>query len=92
MVRRQKGVHGTYIYRPPGTAVPASDDQPGFQISKEKLMADIYKSGEFNNRNNSVNNAVYRLRKMLTDAGVPGDEYIAIENGTVCGKEIYLFR
>ena len=24
---------------------------PGFQISKEKLMADIYKSGEFNNRN-----------------------------------------
>ncbi|MFR8348126.1 MAG: helix-turn-helix domain-containing protein [Clostridium sp.] len=45
---------------------------PGFQISKEKLMADIYKSGEFNNRNNSVNNAIYRLRKMLTDAGVPG--------------------
>lgn len=50
-------------------------------------MADIYKSGEFNNRNNSVNNAVYRLRKMLTDAGVPGDEYIAIENGNCVWKE-----
>ena len=60
---------------------------PGFQISKEKLMADIYKSGEFNNRNNSVNNAIYRLRKMLTDAGVPGDEYIAIENGNCVWKE-----
>ena len=60
---------------------------PGYQISKEKLLADIYKSGEFNNRNNSVNNAIYRLRKMLTDAGVPGDEYIAIENGNCVWKE-----
>lgn len=68
---------------------------PGFQISKEKLMADIYKSGEFNNRNNSVNNAVYRLRKMLTDAGGGGVQVTNIsplKMETVCGKEIYLFR
>ena len=58
---------------------------PGFQISKEKLMADIYKSGEFNNRNNSVNNAIYRLRKMLTDAGVPGD-------GRYCGIQTAVRR
>ena len=83
----------TYIYRPPGTAVPASDDQSGISdIQGKKLMADIYKSGEFNNRNNSVNKAIYRLRKMLTDAGVPGDEYIAIENGNCVWKKIYLFR
>lgn len=67
---------------------------PGFQISKEKLMADIYKSGEFNNRNNSVNNAVYRLRKMLTDAGggVQVTNISPLKMETVCGKEIYLFR
>lgn len=65
---------------------------PGFQISKEKLMADIYKSGEFNNRNNSVNNAVYRLRKMLTDAGFQVTNISPLKMETVCGKKIYLFR
>ena len=92
MVRRQKGVHGRTSTGRQAQLFQLLMISPGFQISKEKLMADIYKSGEFNNRNNSVNNAVYRLRKMLTDAEVPGDEYIAIENGTVCGKKIYLFR
>ena len=92
MVRRQKGVHGTYIYRPPGTAVPASDDQSGISDIKEKLMADIYKSGEFNNRNNSVNNAIYRLRKMLTDAGFQVTNISPLKMETVCGKKIYLFR
>ena len=37
MVRRQKGVHGTYIYRPPGTAVPASDDQSGISDIQGKI-------------------------------------------------------
>lgn len=55
---------------------------PGYQISKEKLMTDLYKSGEFSNKNNSINNVIYRLRKMFMDAGVPGDEYISIENGS----------
>ena len=59
---------------------------PGYQISKEKLMTDLYKSGEFSNKNNSINNAIYRMRKMLMDAGVPGDEYIAIENGNCVWK------
>lgn len=59
---------------------------PGCRIPKEKLMTDLYKSGEFSNKNNSINNAIYRMRKMLMDAGVPGDEYIAIENGNCVWK------
>lgn len=87
MVRRQKGVHGRTSTGRQAQLFQLLMISLGFQISKEKLMADIYKSGEFNNRNNSVNNAIYRLRKMLTDAGVPGDEYIAIENGNCVWKE-----
>ena len=65
---------------------------PGYQISKEKLMADLYKSGELSNKNNSINNVIYRLRKMLIDANVPGDEYIVIENGNCIWKsEIPVF-
>lgn len=48
MVRRQKGVHGTYIYRPPGTAVPASDDQSGISDIQGKinilLRRELYES------------------------------------------------
>ena len=65
---------------------------PGYQISKEKLMADLYKSGELSNKNNSINNVIYRLRKMLIDANVPGDAYIVIENGNCIWKsEIPVF-
>ena len=65
---------------------------PGYQISKEKLMADLYKSGELSNKNNSINNVIYRLRKILMDANVPGDEYIVIENGNCIWKsEIPVF-
>lgn len=59
---------------------------PGYQISKEKLMADLYKSGEYSNKNNGINNIVCRLRKILTSAGIPGDEHIAIENGNCIWK------
>lgn len=50
-------------------------------ISKEKIMLDFYKYGDFSNKNNSLNNIIYRLRKILADAGVPGDSYISIKSG-----------
>lgn len=38
---------------------------PGHCISKEKIMLDFYKYGDFSNKNNSLNNIIYRLRKIL---------------------------
>lgn len=54
---------------------------PGHCISKEKIMLDFYKYGDFSNKNNSLNNIIYRLRKIFAHAGVPGDPYISIESG-----------
>ena len=54
---------------------------PRHCISKEKIMLDFYKYGDFSNKNNSLNNIIYRLRKILADAGVPGDSYISIKSG-----------
>lgn len=54
---------------------------PLHQVSKEKLMADLYKYHEFNNKNNSLNNVIYRLRRLLSDAGIPGEACITVEDG-----------
>ena len=56
---------------------------PEHRVSKEKIIQDFYKYGDFSNRNNSLNNVIYRLRKILSEAGVPGETYISVENG-VC--------
>ncbi len=54
---------------------------PGGKVSKEKLMVDLYKYDECSNQNNSINNGIYRLRKIFSQAGIPGGTYISSENG-----------
>ena len=52
-------------------------------ISKEELMEDLYGFDDIGNLNNSLNNLIYRLKKQLTAAGFPQQEYIIIDGG-VC--------
>lgn len=50
-------------------------------ISKEELLQDLYDWEAINDRNNSLNSLIYRLKKQLVAAGLPKDEYISLKNG-----------
>lgn len=52
-------------------------------IAKERLMEELYDWTEVGNKNNSLNNLIYRLRKQLLAAGLPGDDYVSVHNGFV---------
>lgn len=54
---------------------------PAHRVTKEKIMTDLYKYGDFVNKNNSINNTIYRLRRLFSRSGIPGTDYIRIENG-----------
>lgn len=54
---------------------------PGHSISKEKLIGDLYRYDEVNNKNNSINNLIYRLRRCFQEAGVTEEACIFVENG-----------
>ncbi len=50
-------------------------------ISKEELLQCLYDWEAINDRNNSLNSLIYRLKKQLIAAGLPQDEYISLKNG-----------
>lgn len=52
-------------------------------ISKEQLLQYLYDWEVINDRNNSLNSLIYRLKKQLVAAGLPKEEYISLKNG-VC--------
>lgn len=50
-------------------------------ISKAGLMDALYGRDSVENRNGSLNNTIFRLRKQLKTAGLPDSQYICIQNG-----------
>ncbi len=50
-------------------------------ISKEELLQLLYDWETVADRNGSLNSMIYRLKKQLTAAGLPGQEFISIKNG-----------
>ena len=52
-------------------------------ISKAALIDALYGRSDVENKNGSLNNTIFRLRKQLTAAGLPGSSYINI-NGGMC--------
>lgn len=52
-------------------------------IAKNSLIDALYGREEVENKNGSLNNTIFRLRKQLTSVGLPGDKCIIIKGG-VC--------
>jgi len=52
-------------------------------IAKSSLMDALYGREEVENKNASLNNTIFRLRKQLMSVGIPGDKSIIIKGG-VC--------
>lgn len=52
-------------------------------ISKAALINALYGRSDVENKNGSLNNTIFRLRKQLTAAGLPESSYINI-NGGMC--------
>ena len=52
-------------------------------ISKAALIDALYGRSDVENKNGSLNNTIFRLRKQLTAAGLPESSYINI-NGGMC--------
>lgn len=50
-------------------------------ISKEALIDALYDRDSGLNNNKNLNNLIYRAKKLLMAAGLPEEEYIALENG-----------
>lgn len=50
-------------------------------ISKERLIELFYGWSDVGNKNNSLNNLIYRLRKQFVAAGFPDEEYVLVQNG-----------
>lgn len=50
-------------------------------IAKEELIRNLYDWEAVNDRNNSLNSLIYRLKKQLIAAGLPEGEYISLKNG-----------
>lgn len=53
------------------------------EISKAALIDALYGRSDVENKNGSLNNTIFRLRKQLTAAGLPESSYINI-NGGMC--------
>lgn len=50
-------------------------------VSKENLIEMLYDRIEISDANNSVNNLLHQVRKKLTEAGLPGKDYIICTDG-----------
>lgn len=50
-------------------------------VSKGSLVQYLYGRDEVENGNSSLNNTIFRLRKLLESAGLPKDNYITVQNG-----------
>lgn len=50
-------------------------------VSKGSLIQYLYGRDEVENGNSSLNNTLFRLRKLLESAGLPKDNYITVQNG-----------
>jgi len=57
-------------------------------IAKDKLIEALYEWESIGNKNNSLNNLIYRLRKWLVTAGFPEEAYVSVKNGACswCGS------
>lgn len=55
-------------------------------IAKSVLIDALYGRDEVENKNGSLNNTIFRLRKLLKAAGIPGKSYIVINAG-ICRWE-----
>ncbi|MDO5408726.1 MAG: BTAD domain-containing putative transcriptional regulator [Eubacteriales bacterium] len=57
-------------------------------IAKDRLIEAFYGWSEVGNKNNSLNNLIYRLKKQLVAAGFPDEDYVTVKNGkcTWCGS------
>lgn len=51
-------------------------------ISKAALMDALYGRDQVENKNASLNNTIFRLRRQLKHSGLPEDDYITITGGT----------
>ena len=56
-------------------------------ISKELLMDALYGRDSVENRNGSLNNTIFRLRRQLEAAGLPEGRYVVIHNGILKWEE-----
>lgn len=50
-------------------------------ISKAAMIDALYGRVEVENKNGSLNNTIFRLRKQLKDIGLPDSKYINIQSG-----------
>ena len=50
-------------------------------IAKERLLEELYGRDDVENRNGSLNNTIFRLRKQLEAAGLPGSKYFYLKKG-----------
>ena len=53
-------------------------------ISKAAMIEALYGRVEVENKNGSLNNTIFRLRKQLKDIGLPESKYINIQSGMCC--------
>ena len=56
-------------------------------ISKVAMIEALYGRVEVENKNGSLNNTIFRLRKQLKDIGLPDSRYINIQSGMCCWDE-----
>ena len=56
-------------------------------ISKAAMIEALYGRVEVENKNSSLNNTIFRLRKQLRDIGLPESKYINIQSGMCCWDE-----
>ena len=50
-------------------------------IAKERLLEELYGRDDVENRNGSLNNTIFRLRKQLKAAGLPEGKYFYLKKG-----------
>lgn len=50
-------------------------------IAKERLLEELYGRDDVENRNGSLNNTIFRLRKQLEAAGLPEGKYFYLKKG-----------
>ena len=53
-------------------------------IPKERLLDELYGRDDVENRNGSLNNTIFRLRRLLEAAGLPKGKYFSLKEGIYC--------
>lgn len=59
-------------------------------VTSECLVEILCQQEKSSNPANAVKNIVYRLRKMLTEQGLPGEQCILFQNGAYCWNKNFL--